>query len=231
MSTLSFNTIIENITHTSNVGYYMIHLEHAVERVDTIKKLENDLNTSIPIFIAANGYQLTKDGHPTRCQQRGDPFTRSSGEVGCTVSHINICKEALEKGYEYIVIFEDDCEFRSSLASFQDSMNQFNNLHLPFDLFTLGHTPLSTSNINGTIFSKINRFDCTHACILNQNFMKKLVETYEEYYNNNTVLSVDTMYSNVIEKYNMNAYGVTNHLTYFVQKYGLYSYVFEGFRR
>ncbi len=135
MSNLSFNTIIENITHTSNVGYYMIHLEHAVERVDTIKKLENDLNTSIPIFIAANGYQLTKDGHPTRCQQRGDPFTRSSGEVGCTVSHINICKEALEKGYEYIVIFEDDCEFRSSLASFQDSMNKLNNFLFQFDLF------------------------------------------------------------------------------------------------
>ena len=60
--------------------------------------------------------------------------------------------------------------------------------------------------------------------------MKKLVDLYEEYYNNNTTLSIDTMYSNVIKQYNMNAYGITKSLTYFVHNDGMYSYVLEGIR-
>ena len=230
MSTLSFKTIIENITNTQNIGYYIIHLEKATERLDTINKLQNDLNTPITIFPAADGYEMVKNGHPTTCQQRGPPHTRGAGCIGCTVSHINICKEALAKNQEYAVIFEDDCMFGSTLESFQQAMSQFTSLQLPFDLFTLGYSPVSASPIPNSIFSKINRYNGTYGALLSRSFMKKLVDLYEEYYNNNTSLSIDTMYSNVIEQHNMNAYGITNHLTYFVHKDGMYSYVIEQIR-
>ena len=229
MSELSFKSSVETITHTSNVGYYNIHLEKAVERLEVIKKLEHDLKTPITTFPAVNGYEIVKNGHPNTCQERGLPATRGSGEIGCTVSHITICREALAKGYEYAVVFEDDCEFSSNLESFHNSMKQFNSLNLPYDLFILGYAPLSTSKIDGTIFSKINLFNATHAYIMNRNFMKKAVETYEEYYSNNTTFAIDGMYSNVIENHHMNAYGPTEYLAYFNYK-KMYSYVLEGVR-
>ena len=230
MSTLSFKTIIENITKTQNIGYYIIHLEKATERLATINKLQNDLNTPITIFPAADGYEMVKNGHPTTCQQRGFPHTRGAGCIGCTISHINICKEALAKNQEYTVIFEDDCMFNSTLESLQHTMNQFASLQLPFDLFTLGYSPISASPVNDSVFLKINSFNGTYGCLLSRTFMKKLVDLYEEYYNNNTTLSIDTMYSNVIKQYNMNAYGITKSLTYFVHNDGMYSYVLEGIR-
>jgi GR25 family glycosyltransferase involved in LPS biosynthesis len=230
MSNLSFKTIIENSTNTQNIGYYIIHLEKATERLDTIHKLQHDLNTPIITFPAADGYEIVKNGHPTTCQERGSPHTRGAGCIGCTVSHINICKEAIAKGQEYAVIFEDDCVFASTLDSFQNIMNQFASLQLPFDLFTLGYSPVSALPVHDSVFSKINRFNGTYGSLLSQTFMKKLVDLYEKYYNNNTTLSIDTMYSNVIEQYNMNAYGITNPSTYFSHKDGMYSYVIEKIR-
>jgi GR25 family glycosyltransferase involved in LPS biosynthesis len=230
MSDTTFRMAIEKLTKTTNIEIYMIHLERATERLSYISTLENSLRTKLNIFPGADGYQLVKDGHPTICQQRGPPATRGAGDIGCTVSHIRICKEALAKGYEYIVIFEDDCEFVSNLDAFNTYIDQFINLNTQWDLFLLGSNPLSSSRMPDSNISKVNRFDCTHALIMNRTFMTNLINTYEEYYNNNTVLSIDTMYSNVIEKYNMNAYGFTNNRGFFNQKHGAYSYIIEGVR-
>ncbi len=231
MSDTTFRATIEKLSKTTNIELYMIHLERASERLPYISNLENSLKTKLNIFPAADGRQLVNEGHPTTCQQSGPPVKRWAGDIGCTVSHIRICKEALAKGYEYIVIFEDDCEFVSNLDAFNTYIDQFINLNSQWDLFLLGWNPVASSRIPGSNISKVNRFDCTHAVILNQTFMTNLVNTYEEYYNNDTTLSIDTMYSNVIEKYNMNAYGFTNNGGFFNQKYGLYSYIFEGVRR
>jgi len=227
---MDFKRIIEKLTKTTNVGFYMIHLNRAVERLPLIQKFEESLQIKLNIFEAADGYQLVKDGHPTTCQQRGPPATRGAGCIGCTVSHINICKDALSKNYDYIVIFEDDCEFKSDLHILDSYINEFINLQQSWDLFLLGYNPISVNPISNTNFSKINRFDCTHACILNTTFMTKLINTYTEYVSNNTTLSIDTMYSNVIESYNLNAYGFRLNTSFFIQTSGLYSYVVERVR-
>lgn len=229
MDTLSFNHIIDNLTHSTNIGYYMIHLERATEREPLIKQLENTLKIKLNIFPAADGHKLVKEGHPTTCQQRGPPATRGAGDIGCTVSHINICKDAIEKNYDYIVILEDDCEFVYDLSSLNNIINNFINLKLQWDLFLLGYEQEKYYNLPGTEFRKVSRFNLTHSVVLNRTFMKELIKTYEEYYNNNTTLSIDTMYSNVIENNNLNAYGHV-HNKMFIQKPGMYSYIVERVR-
>jgi len=225
----NFRQCIEKLTKTNNIELYMIHLERATERIPLISTLENNLKTKLNIFPGANGYKLVQDGHPTTCQQRGSPFERSAGDIGCTVSHINICKDALSKGYDYIVIFEDDCEFISDIPKLNSYIDDFINLNLDWDLFLLGWSPLVYSNISN-YFSKISRFDCTHAVILNKTFMQYLIKTYDEYYNNNTTLSIDTMYSNIIEEKHLNVYGFTYHNGFFIQKRGMHSYIIEKVR-
>ena len=153
----TFKDSIETLTKTKNVGFYMIHLSRATERLPFIHKLEADLQTSLPLFEAADGPALVKEGHPTTCQQRGPPYTRGSGCVGCTVSHIRICKDALSKQYDYVVIFEDDTAFCSDLSTFHSEIQNFVNLNAPWDLFLLGWDPESASPIVGTSISKINR--------------------------------------------------------------------------
>jgi hypothetical protein len=60
--------------------------------------------------------------------------------------------------------------------------------------------------------------------------MQHLVRTYDKYYSNNTTLSIDTTYSNVIEENNLNAYGFKYYNKFFIQKQGMYSYVVEKVR-
>ena len=226
----SFKNVVENLTKTSNVGYYIIHLKKATERLPIIQDLEHALNIKLHIFDGADGYKLIEDGHPTTCQQQGTPFTRAAGDIGCTVSHINICKDALERNYDYVVIFEDDCQFINNLDNLQSSIINFINLHLNWDLFTLGYDPVSTHNIENTSISKVNRFNLTHALILNKTFINKSIEKYQEYYSNSTIFAIDGLYSNVIEDNNLAAYGPTSSNSFFIQKYGVYSYICERVR-
>uniref|UniRef100_A0A6C0KNR8 Glycosyl transferase family 25 domain-containing protein n=1 Tax=viral metagenome TaxID=1070528 RepID=A0A6C0KNR8_9ZZZZ len=229
-STPTFQQSMELLTNTSNFGIYMIHLPRAVERVPFIESLERDLRTPLPIFEAADGYKLVEQGHPTTCQQRGPPFTRGAGCIGCTVSHINICKDALSKNYEYAIIFEDDCEFKSDVTSLYSEINTFRNLGLSWDVFLLGWDPQVSCIVPNTPYSKVSFFHETHACVISKRFMNLLIETYNEYIRNHTTLSIDTMYSNVIQKHDLNAYGCTDNRRFFAQRSGIYSYVVECVR-
>jgi GR25 family glycosyltransferase involved in LPS biosynthesis len=226
-SNLSFKDIIENLTKTSNVGFYMIHLERATDRIALIQHLEENLNTRLNITNAADGYKLVEQGHPNTCHISGPPYTRSAGEVGCTVSHVNVCKDALAKGYEYVVIFEDDCQFISNLSALNENIQDIVNISVPWDIFLLGCSPSDAFPTSSNNIIKLNRFDWTHSMIFNRNTMTKLVELYEHYYRNNTTLSVDTMYSNIIESNKLNVYTFRNHSGFFIQKQGAYSYIAE----
>lgn len=229
MNSITFRDCIEELTKTKNIEIYTIHLERATERLSLITNLESNLKTKLHTFSAADGYKLIQDGHPTTCQQRGPPAYRGAGDIGCTVSHVNICRDALLKGYDYIVIFEDDCEFITDINTLHTYLKEFINLKLEWDLFLLGWDPVTHSNISNN-FSKVSRFNCTHAVILNKTFMQKLVSTYDKYYHNNTTLSIDTTYSNVIEENNLNTYGFKNNNGFFIQKQGIYSYIVEKVR-
>ena len=60
------------------------------------------------MYDAAEGKYLVDAGHPTRCGI-DEGVIRTSGEVGCMASHINIMVESLKRGYTHTIIFEDDC--------------------------------------------------------------------------------------------------------------------------
>jgi len=227
-TSITFNDIVVMFTKTANIGFYMIHLERAVERLSLIKRLEERLGITLHIFNAADGYELIKKGHPTTCQQRGLPATRGAGDIGCTVSHINICRDALSKKYDYIVIFEDDCVFTSDLYKLYYSFNQFNMLNIPFDLFLLGMHANDYTHTSLSDIIKVRDFNYTHACILNVKFMNELIKTYDEYYNNNTTLSIDTLYSNILKSNKVDGYGFNTND--FIQQPGLFSYIIEKIR-
>ena len=142
---MDFSNLIGSLARTSNIGFYVINLKRAVERLPIIKKLEEDLNIKLNYFEAADGHKLIAEGHPITCQDRGAPHTRGAGDIGCSVSHVNICKDAISKNYDAVFIFEDDCLFTSNVNTLESELEPFiiNNEH--WDLFLFG-----TSNIYAT---------------------------------------------------------------------------------
>ena len=52
---MNFQEIVTDFLDTSNIGYYMIHLERAKERLPVIEKLENALKIKLTNFEAVDG--------------------------------------------------------------------------------------------------------------------------------------------------------------------------------
>jgi GR25 family glycosyltransferase involved in LPS biosynthesis len=226
----SFPEIIKSLTQAKQVGYYIIHLKRSTDRIPVIQQLEHSLQMTLPIFDAADGYELVKNGHPTTCQARGAPFYRRPGEIGCTVSHINICRDALSKNLDYAVVFEDDCIFRSDLSTLHSEIDKFVKLRKQWDLFLLGRSPGTTQPMEGTNISKVYQFDLAHALVMSSDFMRCVVRMYEKYTENNTSMAIDGMYSTVITQHYFNAYGFRYGNQFFQQMPGMYSYIIEQLR-
>ena len=230
---MNLKGIIHEFCGTSNIEFYMIHLEKAVERIPIIKDFFEKINTELRVFNAVDGKALIESGHPTKCLDSTDTLIshRSAGDIGCVVSHVNICKDALEKGYEYAVIFEDDVEMVSSLNSLDIGLRTFKYLNKEFDIFLLGGDPiLKSTNILGSAYSIIKGFNHTHGYIINRKMMLRLIERYEEYCKMGLGYSIDGMYSKILNENKENGYGFTRGRNHIRQKSGMYSYILEGVR-
>lgn len=84
---------------------YCINLKHRTDRWETCEKQFQKFNMEVKRFEAING----KDHFPN-----GKPLKKTNdllpGEMGVILSNYNIIKEAKEKKYKQILIFEDDVE-------------------------------------------------------------------------------------------------------------------------
>lgn len=109
------------------------------------------------------------------------------GATGCKFSHRNIIKDAVEKGYQSILIFEDDIDFTDN---FLTGLNYFikNTKYLDWDMLYLGgRNKISIDKLcSPTEFSNIykcKQIKCTHAYIIKRTLFSKILkdlETYDE---------------------------------------------------
>lgn len=133
-----------------------INLSYRKDRYESSKKIFDKYDIPVEYFIT----EKDKEG----------------GEAGCFRSHIQIIKEAYEKGCNNVLIFEDDIEVspylnEQNLKQCIDFMK--NN---DWDLFFLGMSP-SLFNTFKKVEPNIYKghYVLTHAYTINRKFMKKLI--------------------------------------------------------
>ena len=79
---------------------YCVNLKHRDDRWNDCSNPFDEFGLDVARFEAVNGKEVTPDGVGKLLP----------GEVGVIRSNYNIIKDAKEKGYKRIVIFEDDVE-------------------------------------------------------------------------------------------------------------------------
>lgn len=79
---------------------YCINLKHRDDRWDNCQRQFDKFGMSVERFEAVNGKEVVPDGVGKLLP----------GEVGVIRSNYNVIKDAKEKGYKQIIIFEDDVE-------------------------------------------------------------------------------------------------------------------------
>jgi GR25 family glycosyltransferase involved in LPS biosynthesis len=220
----SLRSGVEALTGTKNVGFYMIHLEKAVERLPIIEKLENNINTKLTLIPGSDGQELVNAGHPVRCLDDINS-NRSPGDIGCTVSHIRTLKDGLAAGYDYIVLFEDDCEVTGSIEQLNRELQMFKNLNIPFDLFMLDCSPHNITPCSIPTFTRIYKFDETHAYVVSRKFAIQFIDVYEKCCSLNLTYAIDGLISKVLLENKVTSYGFSQRNKFFRQTKGLVSYI------
>jgi hypothetical protein len=159
---------------------------------------------------------------------------RGEGDVGCTVSHAWVCRDALKKNLDYAVVFEDDCVSNRDLEEIISYLNicksYFDVTQESWDLFLLGNNAHLDFEIKTPFLAKVRDFYGTHAVIMSRNFMIALLEIFDEAHSRGRVHSADGLYSTVLKTKGLPAYGCLSCEHFFEQKKGLYSYIVEKVR-
>lgn len=209
---MSFINKIEKLTGVSKdkIGVYMIYLEKAVERLPLIYKLQSDLNIKVEIIPAIEGKTMVINGHPNN-SINGE--IQANGTVGCTLSHIKTIQTALQSGKEYAIIFEDDCIVTKSTDEISNILDQvyqiFFTYNIKYDIFllgALGYTSFIPSQLG---VSSINKFDGSHAILINRKGMVEYIKSYYTLLSNNILDAADGLYNSLINK-GIRIYGFTD---------------------
>jgi hypothetical protein len=232
----------------------MIHLANAKEREPKIAALQRATQTQFEIFHGIDGAAAVADGHPVACaleaanpKKKGSAAAtapaatpavlRTPGEIGCLLSHVQVAREALRRGLEAIVVFEDDCEPGPSCRPI-DLYGWLNSVLTFFANFSWpGTRDLILLGTGGTydlvpltqFFKGTRRFNCTHAYVMRRPMMQRLVDTYEHLKSRGQVAPIDGLLGLILQASKTWAVAPSQDDVFFRQDRSLPSYVFgEG---
>jgi GR25 family glycosyltransferase involved in LPS biosynthesis len=197
------------LNNLDNVGIYMIHLERITERLENVRKLEKDLGLTFNKFWGIDGRKLVENGCPTK-DNLNPTMNRIPGSIGCSVSHIEVCKDAYKNGYNYAIIFEDDAILNNK-ELFYDYLRKckeyFDSSETSWDIFYMGSTNLEFSEINKYIARIYFSFGL-HSYIINKNMMLKIIERFNNNYNLGYIERSDWLTSNILKSSLVEGYGI-----------------------
>ena len=147
---------------------YCINLKHRTDRWEYCNKQFEKYGILVEKFDAVNGKKVTPDGINGLLP----------GEVGVIRSNYNVIKDAKEKGYKRIVIFEDDVELC-------DDFNERFMLHykdIPNDwrfIYMGGNHVGGVTPINNKV-SKIRHTYAIHAICVHEELYDHILTMLEE---------------------------------------------------
>ncbi|KAL3312013.1 hypothetical protein Ciccas_009399 [Cichlidogyrus casuarinus] len=165
---------------------FVVNLERRVTRLKLMQYCLKHLGIEWQLFQAVDGKKLNDsllnswgikqmDGYY-------DPYHNRSlkyGEIGCFLSHYQIWQEMIEKGYQSVLIFEDDVRFSAGFMRSMRKALEEANTHVPgWDLMYLGRKRMSKNEktvANTTLLAWPDYTYWTLAYVLNRRGAEKLV--------------------------------------------------------
>lgn len=173
---------------------YILTMENSF-RIERMKERLQGIDYEF--FYGVNGATLDK----TPYIEAGSKQTR--GQLGCTISHVNIYKDILDKGYDKVLILEDD----ALIGDLDNLENCINQLPQDWGLFYLGFDgaaglqPNYSSNLAEVSNNNLYTLHCTHAIAIRPWFAQKAIET-----NKNFHYTADGNLTETVKQHNVKAY-------------------------
>lgn len=157
-----------------------INLNRAISRKNMMEKILSENNLNYERIEAIDGYLNSKNEHKQNYNFR----KLTIGEIGCVLSHIKAIQTAIDKGYEYALIMEDDCCFE--YLEYKDkSLKELMKINNDWDIIQLGI--ICDENILKIITDKKQELTRSHyyslgafSYLINRNGMNKIVDYFNK---------------------------------------------------
>lgn len=143
---------------------YCINLKHREDRWENCKKQFDQYNINVEKFEAVNGKEVAPEGINGLLP----------GEIGVIRSNYNVIKDAKEKKYKNVLIFEDDVEL---CEDFNDKFTEFIK-QVPNDwsfLYLGGNHVGGYQHVTENV-AKIRHSFAIHAFVVNENVYDHILE-------------------------------------------------------
>jgi len=169
-----------------------INLDARLDRRRLFETRTSQIGLTIPRFSA-----ITPNENDCKLTDELKKDSRCRFKIGCTLSHMEVIKQAKQNGWNNILIFEDDCVFNPEfIQKIQLCVSELRNCK--WDLFYMGGEP----NIKCFPFSKNLRI-CpetggiygTHAYAINSSFYDRVTN-----FNPYVSVSIDILYLHQINR-------------------------------
>lgn len=99
------------------------------------------------------------------------------GCLGCTLSHLEVVKQAKERGYKKIIIFEDDFQFIIDRQTFHNNLKDFFDLNIDFKVCMLSYNIMNNEVYPyNDLLSITTNVQTASGYIVNSDYFDQLIE-------------------------------------------------------
>jgi hypothetical protein len=171
------------------VPRFVINLESRTDRLTRVKSEMHWLFED-PTFELFRGIEHPEEQNKERAGMRG-----------CGESHTSIIKMAKERGYEQVLIMEDDCVFQAKGRTLGHATTCFKNVEDDWDMLSGGI--YQGGHLTGTneYWWRTGYFSSTHFYLLRNTAYDTVLENYDP-----NEQHIDRFLSNYYGKCNINCY-------------------------
>lgn len=134
------------------------------KRVDRKQEIEDELN-KVGLLEISECFEAIE--------------TPGFGIHGCGLSHLNVLKLSKERGYENIIIFEDDFVFLVKREEFYEQIKCFFDLQLDYDVCFLAYNLLKHDTTPYDNLYRVLDAQTASGYIVNKKSFDKLINLYE----------------------------------------------------
>jgi len=180
---------------------YCVNLDHRTDKWNSCITEYAKLDINVYRISAIDGSTI-----------KDIPFTVRPGAFGCSMSHLNILKDARLNNYYQVLILEDDARFvedfnNKLISTLPDVPDDWNMLYLS------ANNTADLIHITSNVY-KAQRLLTTHSYAVNSNLYDVLIQNIEYYMNTKPV---DVIYANLMPSNNV--YIIKPYLTWQIEGY------------
>lgn len=145
---------------------YYINLDHRLDRLQEIRA------------------EISKMGFPPDAYERIPAiYHREIGGVGCARSHIKTLEDAWEKGYEQILVLEDDFQMCVSPETWMEAFDVLQNTTLEYDVCLISYQLMESTELDDEFakyFRRVLEAQTTSGYIIKRHYIPTLIHTFRE---------------------------------------------------